>query len=71
MFKVKNRNAGTTCEIFSKLTIKTPERRQWRRCGVFILNFEHKSHLVLAGLNTGCFSRPRPLLGARKWTPKN
>ena len=24
-----------------KLTIKTPERRQWRRSGVFIVNFEH------------------------------
>ena len=35
------------CEIFSKLAIKTPERRQWRRSGVFIVNFEHVSHLVL------------------------
>ena len=31
----------------SKLTIKTPKRRQWRRSGVFIVNFEHTSHLVL------------------------
>ena len=30
----------------SKLTIKTPERRR-RRSGVFIVNFEHISHLVL------------------------
>ena len=30
-----------------KLTIKTPERRQWRRSGVFIVNFEHTSHLFL------------------------
>ena len=29
-----------------KLTIKTPERRQWLRFGVFIVNFEHISHLV-------------------------
>ena len=28
------------------LTIKTPERRQWRRSGVFIVNFEHISHLA-------------------------
>ena len=28
-------------EICSKLTIKTPERRQWRRFGVFIVNFEY------------------------------
>ena len=27
MFKVKNRNTRTRCEICSKLTIKTPERR--------------------------------------------
>ena len=25
------------CEIFSKLTIKTPEQRQRRRSGVFLL----------------------------------
>ena len=38
------------CEIYSKLTIKTLERRQWRRSGVFIVNFEHISHLVLVFL---------------------
>ena len=27
-------------EICLKLIIKTPERRQWRRYGVFIVNFE-------------------------------
>ena len=32
------------CEISSKLTIKTPKRRHWRRSGVFIVNFEHISH---------------------------
>ena len=31
----------------SKLTIKTPERPHWRRSGVFIVNLEHISHLVL------------------------
>ena len=31
----------TRCEICSKLTIKKPERRQWRRCGVLIVNFQH------------------------------
>ena len=34
----------------SKLTIKTPERRRWRRSGVFIGNFEHISHLILVFL---------------------
>ena len=28
MFKVNNRNTRKKCEICSKLTIKTPERRQ-------------------------------------------
>ena len=32
------------CEICSKLTIKTPERRQRRRSGVFIVNFEYISY---------------------------
>ena len=38
------------CEICSKLTIKIPERRQWRRSGIFIVNFEHISHLALVFL---------------------
>ena len=46
-FKVNNRNFRTSCEIWSKLTIKTSEWRHWRRSGVFIVNFEHISHLVL------------------------
>ena len=46
MFKVNNRNTRTRCDICSKLTIKTPEWRQ----NVFIVNFEHTSHLVLVFL---------------------
>ena len=41
MFKINNRNTRTSCEICSKLTRKTAERLQWRRFGVFIVNFEH------------------------------
>ena len=41
-----NRNTRTRCEICSKLTIKTPKQRHWRRSGVFIVNFEHISHLA-------------------------
>ena len=37
-------------EICSKLTIKTPERRQGRHCGVFIIHFEHISHLSVVFL---------------------
>ena len=47
LLKVNNRNTRTRCEICSKLTIRTSERHQWRRSGVFIVNFEHISHLVL------------------------
>ena len=47
MFKVNNRNTAIRYEICSKLTLKTPERCQWRRFGVFNVVFEHISHLVL------------------------
>ena len=30
-----------------KVNKKAPERRQWRRSGVFIINLEHISHLIL------------------------
>ena len=47
-FKVNNRSTRKRCEICSKLTmIKTPERRQWCRSGVLIVNFEYISHLFL------------------------
>ena len=46
MFKVNNRNTRTNCKIYSNLTIKTPERRQQCRSGVFIVKFEHISHFV-------------------------
>ena len=37
-------------EICSKLPIKTPERRQWRRSGGFIVNSKHISHIFLVFL---------------------
>ena len=49
MFKVNNRNTRTRCEICSTLTIKIPERRR-SRSGIFVINFEHISHLVLVYL---------------------
>ena len=33
MLKVNNGNTRIRCEICSELTIKTPERRQWRQNG--------------------------------------
>ena len=50
MFKVNYRNTRARCEICSELTIKTPERRQWSHSGVFIVNFEHISHILLVFL---------------------
>ena len=47
LLKINNRNTRTMCEISSKLTIKTPERCNWRCCGVFIVKFKHISYLVL------------------------
>ena len=50
LLKVNNRNTSTRCGIYSKLAIKIPERRQGRRSGTFIVNFEHILHLVLVFL---------------------
>ena len=45
--KSNNRNTRKRCKTSLKLRTKTPQRRQWRRSGVFIVNFEHISHLLL------------------------
>ena len=50
MLKVNNRKTRTSCKVLSKLTIKTPERRQWRLSGVFIVNFEPILYLVVVFL---------------------
>ena len=50
LLKPNNRNTRTRGEICPKLTIKIPERRQWRRSGVFIVNFQHISRLLLVFL---------------------
>ena len=47
LLKVNNRDTRARCEICSKLTIKTLEQPQWRRSGVFVVNFEHIANLVL------------------------
>ena len=41
LLKVNNKNTRARCEICSKSTIKTPERRHWRRSGIFTVNSEH------------------------------
>ena len=47
LFQVNNRSTKKKCEICSKLTIKTPEWRHWRRSIIFIVNFERISHLFV------------------------
>ena len=50
MFKANIRNTRTRYEICSKLTIKTPERRHWRRLSLLLtfntrrIAFEHNAH---------------------------
>ena len=59
LLKVYNKKIKTMLEISSKLTKMTPERHHWRRSGVFIVNFEQISNIVLVfsllfeQLNTG------------------
>ena len=49
MFKVNNRDTRTRCEIFSKLTIKIPEQRQWQLwVGKFLLFIIRSYGLELA-----------------------
>ena len=50
LLKVNNRDTRERYEICSKITIKTLKERQWRRSGVFLVNFEHISHLFLVFL---------------------
>ena len=52
MLKVNSKNTKKRCEIWLKLTLKTPERRQWFRSGVFIINFEHNSDVCFSFLIT-------------------
>ena len=48
MLQVNNRNTRARCDICSKVTIKTRERRHWRHSGVFIVKYI--SHLFLVFL---------------------
>ena len=50
LFNLNNKDTKERCKICSKSTIKTPRRRESCRFGVFIVNFEHISHLVLVSL---------------------
>ena len=47
LFKVNNRNTRKKVWNMFKVNKKTPERRQWYRSDVLIVNFEHIPYLVL------------------------
>ena len=47
LFKVDYENARALCEICSKLTKKAPVQGQSRCTGVFIVNLEQISHIIL------------------------
>ena len=50
LFKIKDVNNRTMGEPWSKLKIRTPELRQWRRSGVFMNRFEQVSHIFMVFL---------------------
>ena len=47
LFKVNYENTIPICEICSKLAIRTSEWYHWQRSGLFFVNFEQISHIVL------------------------
>ena len=50
LLKVNNINTRKRWQMCSKLIIWTPEQRQLRRFGAFIVNFEHISQFFLVFL---------------------
>lgn len=40
IFQANNRNTRKRCKVCSELTMKIPERCQWRRSGDFFVKFE-------------------------------
>ena len=65
-FKVNNGNTRIKYEICSKLIIKTPERRQRCRFGIFIVNFKKISHIFrVFPLLLWCFHSQLPTIFLR------
>ena len=52
LLKARAETPEKGCIIYYKLTIKTPEQSQWCRSGVFIVNFEYMSQLLLVFLTS-------------------
>ena len=67
IFKVNNRNTRARCEICSKLTIKTPEPRQWRGSSVLIVTyFTPCSSIVIVNFEQVNVGWKRPLFLQRR-----
>ena len=50
LINVTNRNTKNTkarCQMSLKLTVRTPEWHQWHHSSVFVVNFQHISHIHL------------------------
>ena len=60
MLKVDTEYTKGRCEICSKLTIRTLERRHRRRSGVFIVIFELISHFFLVFLMQTTLGKQMP-----------
>ena len=69
MFKVNNGKNRTKCDLWSKLTIKKPERPQWRRSGVFIVNFKYISNPALVFLLLTLMPTRKEFLLSQKTCP--
>ena len=63
LFKVYKENARTMCLVSLKLTIRIPERRQWRYSGIFIVNLNifHFS-VSIVNISTGKFCRGKTIV---------
>ena len=46
LLRFRKGNTRVMWGFYSKLTIKTPERYQWRRFGVYIINFQQILHII-------------------------
>ena len=50
LLKVSNGNTRSMYKICSKLIVKKPQRHRWRHSGVFMVSFEHISHVLPVSL---------------------
>ena len=67
------KHQSNMCEICSQLTIKTPERCQWRQTDVFIANFGLVSQIVLVfpSLVSKCWLEIYRVVNQLFWLFKN